>query len=450
MSRLPDVVRSSRPPLVVLAVVCLTVPVVGAEIRVRSEARPTGSLVVLGDVADVYATTEAERQRLLALPLFPAPSGDRSQYVRVNELRDRMRAGGENLGNHRFSGAAQVKLISSDTPEPTKRSIPTYARRQIQEELHEAILHGLQQLEPNRDVRMWRLDLSLDDRQVDVLRQASGDYSLVLAGQSADGEQMWNVQTAAGDRLSIRAHLSETPRVVAVTRAIHRGARIHAEDVKLVAAQETSDATFNSLEDVIGQEATQALTAGQIVTHSQLQRPTLVERGQAVTVFARTSGITVRTTARAQENGALGDLVAVESLADRARFFARVSGPQEVEVFARTARSQPAATAGASTYGDTPPAGGLSQTRENRFDERNASPNSRFGSASLNPRVVNRQMSEVSNRPHSQKQAVKVHQSTATTTNASAHVASVSQDVEHASPYRDVKTTAWRAARKDR
>jgi hypothetical protein len=53
-----------------------------------------------------------------------------------------------------------------------------------------------------------------------------------------------------------------------------------------------------------------------------------------VTVFARCPGVRVRTTGRALEDGALGDLVTIESLADRKSFFARVCGPQEVEVFA--------------------------------------------------------------------------------------------------------------------
>ena len=43
----------------------------------------------------------------------------------------------------------------------------------------------------------------------------------------------------------------------------------------------------------------------------------------------------VRTTGRALDDGGLDDLVGVESVKDRRRFTARVSGYQELEVFAR-------------------------------------------------------------------------------------------------------------------
>jgi len=42
---------------------------------------------------------------------------------------------------------------------------------------------------------------------------------------------------------------------------------------------------------------------------------------------------------RAHDNGSLGELVAVESLADRSTYFARVSSVREVEVYARSAKA---------------------------------------------------------------------------------------------------------------
>ena len=46
----------------------------------------------------------------------------------------------------------------------------------------------------------------------------------------------------------------------------------------------------------------------------------------------------VRTTARAREDGSQGDLITVESLTERKPFFARVCGPQEVEVLPDSVR----------------------------------------------------------------------------------------------------------------
>jgi flagella basal body P-ring formation protein FlgA len=59
-----------------------------------------------------------------------------------------------------------------------------------------------------------------------------------------------------------------------------------------------------------------------------------------VTVYAKAAGIRIHTTARAKEEGAMGDLVAVESVADRKTFTARVCGPRETEVFAQAAAAE--------------------------------------------------------------------------------------------------------------
>jgi hypothetical protein len=65
-------------------------------------------------------------------------------------------------------------------------------------------------------------------------------------------------------------------------------------------------------------------------------------------LYARSAGLRVRTTVRSREDGGVGDLIAVESLTDRAAFYARVTGIQEAEVYAAPAESaapQPAADA---------------------------------------------------------------------------------------------------------
>jgi flagella basal body P-ring formation protein FlgA len=60
----------------------------------------------------------------------------------------------------------------------------------------------------------------------------------------------------------------------------------------------------------------------------------LVKRGEVITISSQAGGIRVRTTARAREDGARGDLVQVESLETRERFEVRVVGPREAAVFA--------------------------------------------------------------------------------------------------------------------
>jgi flagella basal body P-ring formation protein FlgA len=76
-----------------------------------------------------------------------------------------------------------------------------------------------------------------------------------------------------------------------------------------------------------------------------LRTPLMVHRGEIVTVYARSGGVSVRTTARVREDGGMGDLVSVESLTERKGFIARVCGIRELEVFARAAQAESAAKA---------------------------------------------------------------------------------------------------------
>ena len=72
---------------------------------------------------------------------------------------------------------------------------------------------------------------------------------------------------------------------------------------------------------------------------SHVRAPLLVRKREVVTVVARHGGVRVRTMARARDDGSLGDIVAVESLADRQSYFARVSGVRQVEIYAQSAQA---------------------------------------------------------------------------------------------------------------
>jgi flagella basal body P-ring formation protein FlgA len=130
--------------------------------------------------------------------------------------------------------------------------------------------------------------------------------------------------------------------VVAAVRSLPRGAILRAGDLTMVNGNsgDGGNGSFASIEEVVGKQATKVIAEGKILTPDALQSPLMVRRGDVVTVYARTAGIRIHTTARAKDDGAMGDLVSVESMTDRKQFTARVSGPREMEVFAQAALAQ--------------------------------------------------------------------------------------------------------------
>jgi flagella basal body P-ring formation protein FlgA len=92
---------------------------------------------------------------------------------------------------------------------------------------------------------------------------------------------------------------------------------------------------LRKLEDAIGQVVRRPLREGQILTPSMIEAPTLVRRGETVTVIALAGGIRIETVARAKQAGTEGELIYVETLDTREPFAAQVSGAGEVQIIGR-------------------------------------------------------------------------------------------------------------------
>lgn len=129
----------------------------------------------------------------------------------------------------------------------------------------------------------------------------------------------------------------ETTEMVVVTRrALNRGDVIRDADVELQPIDSKTQRLQIATERhaVVGMELLYAINEGQMINLSQLRKPLLIKRGEVIRVRARAAGVQITTTARATEDGALGDIVMVESLENRKKYPTYVTGSQQVEVYA--------------------------------------------------------------------------------------------------------------------
>lgn len=323
-----------------------------AEIRLRNECQPKGNLVLLDDVAEVFAADSQETERLSNLELGPAPAPGAKRYLRVREVQDLLDARGENLALHRFSGSNQVTIKSGDvvvksTPVikqtaaavASPRTTPIQGK-QAQQLATEAIVAYLQTIAAHT----WQVKLQLTDGTVRQLQSATGTMTASGGDEPWIGKQQFVISFVAGNeqvQLPLEAQVLALGSVVVTARPVARGAIVHASDLTVQAGtapdeKGKSQATFSTIDDVIGMEATRAIAAGQVLDQQYVRRPLMVRKGEVVTVYSRAGGIQVRTTARAIDDGSLSDVVAVESLTDRQKFLARVTAVQVVEVYARS------------------------------------------------------------------------------------------------------------------
>ena len=316
-----------------------------AEIRLRPQCQTDASIITLGHVADILTTDQQQIETLSAIELCAAPvTGQR--FIRLREIQDRLLTHRINLLEHRFSGSSQVTVVRTEQARTQRERPLSYsATRTANERVNEAVAAYLwKNISANRP---WNVEAQLTESQVRLLSDPKVTLSILPTdrpqGHRWTGPQrfQFRVQTLEGPTtFPVDTQVTQPPMVLVAVTSLSRGTVIGPADVEMRAATslEQTDDALESLEEAIGKETKQAIPQGKLLGWKMVRSPLLVRRGELVTVHVRTSGIRIRTTARARDEGALGDLVTVESALDRKTYFARVAGAQEVEVYARPAR----------------------------------------------------------------------------------------------------------------
>lgn len=319
-----------------------------ADIRVRAEAVPTGPVVTLGDVADVLANDAEQTARLRAIELFPGPAAGTQRFVRVREIQDLLLLRGVNLAEHQLSGSSQVVVRGADRP-AHDNGASAAEERKAASRVREAVSAYLRDRLSADEA--FSVDVSVPAGIARLLADQSGSLAVRGGSPPWKGNQRFELLLGGAEgreRFEIEAQVRVAPRVVVVVRPLARGAVIGPGDVELRQAEgEAAGDVFYSIDEVLGRETTRAVTANRPLLRDALRSPLLVRRGDVVTVYARSPGIQVRTTARSKDDGAADDLIAVESFQTRKVFLARVCGVREAEVFAQAPRVE--AQAGASS-----------------------------------------------------------------------------------------------------
>ncbi|MCO5131066.1 MAG: flagellar basal body P-ring formation protein FlgA [Xanthobacteraceae bacterium] len=142
-----------------------------------------------------------------------------------------------------------------------------------------------------------------------------------------------NTGGAAPARLRFTGTAVDTVEAVVLTRALDRNEIVKASDVAIERrprAEVGRDVAVSA--QVVGMQARRQLRQGQALRSSDLAKPDLVQRDQAVTIVYKTAGITLTIRGKALENGAEGDAVSVMNLQSKRTFSGTVVGRNQVVV----------------------------------------------------------------------------------------------------------------------
>lgn len=343
--------RTIRVLLVAGLVACAAVGAArGAEVRLKAHARTSTSIVTLADVADVHAADEFQKQQLERIELGASPAPGSRRFVRMREVQDALWMRGINLALHQFSGVEQTEVIGPGEPVAEKAAAPitNVERERAEQFADDAVVRALQAAAGKNDP--FQVKVALDNTQIPLILTYGGRMRAEGGAAPWTGKQQFRLASDDAKAVfDIEADVELPPSVVVVVKSLPAGSIVHIGDVALQPTNGVRAGVkpFHRVEDVVGMQTTWSIPAGTILDHGGVQRPQVVRKGDAVTLYARSAGLRVRTTVRAREGGSVGDLISVESLTDRSPLFARVTGVQEVEVYAEPAAAAaplPAAT----------------------------------------------------------------------------------------------------------
>jgi len=164
------------------------------------------------------------------------------------------------------------------------------------------------------------------------------------------GIDMTSIQFRGAKEVVVRAAANPEPasvpakptrKIAMSTRPLSRGETIQKNDVVLKPMTSTANSSgdaagwIDSEDKAVGLAVTRSLQAGEPVSAADLTRPIAIQRNEMISLVARSSGVQVRTSVKALEAGAVGDLITIETQdKDKSKLTARIIGPKSAEIFA--------------------------------------------------------------------------------------------------------------------
>jgi flagella basal body P-ring formation protein FlgA len=372
-----------RSKVILVALVAAESLHAATSITLQERVAARSSVVRLSDVATVGTADRAMARQLAAIPLLPAPAPGTERYLLKREVADLLEANGVNLKEIEFVGADRIAISAEGSSSGIRESSedmesstsefgvaadakPRYSTTPLnrhallladpagansQTKLDDARANELRGeycriIADYVDAKMGqpgscRVACTVDERYLPLLAAKTSQPVCGGGSEPWTGRQRFVVSfttTQGKVQLPIYAQVAaKAVPVVVAGRPIARGDVITASQIELrpvenVPRPTDRRAACDSIEKILGMQARQAIPAGEVVFSDQLEQQTLVKRNVIVTVSSQSGRIRVRTTAKARQDGARGDLIQVESLDTHERYDVRVTGPRDTAV----------------------------------------------------------------------------------------------------------------------
>lgn len=283
-----------------------------------------GDVVVQRDALTLGDLVEGAPAALAATALFRAPALGQSGTIQAKRIVEA--AVGLGLSGLETGGRTQVLV--------------TRAARHVGPAEVEAALKHLLEREAGLDPRVTGIrfegtppSLTLPPDETGPL--VAGDLVYDRRSRRMLGT-VWIGPSATERRASIRVvgAVLDLVEVGVLSRSLDRGETVKASDISVERRPRDAVAPDAVLDPapIEGRIARRTLAAGGLVRNGDLIRPTLVDKGEVVTMYYEVPGMALSLRATAVEAGALGDVIGVVNPSSKKAVQAKVTGPGRVAV----------------------------------------------------------------------------------------------------------------------
>lgn len=323
-----------------------------ADVRLHANASASGTLIRLGDVAEVVTQNPQESTALSEIVLGPAPAAGNVTRLELATIRNQLAARGVNMAQTTFTGSTQVVVAgpgqivqaSARFVERPGNERMIFTQQQRAEKLvSEAIRSYLGRVEPK--LGRYTISVRLERDDVAVLLAGAGNGYQVDGGQAPwDQPQQFRLRTLdrsnAIREVIVAARLSPHPYVLGMRHMVPKGQILQAGDLAWRQADNIEGA-FVKGQDLIGRETLRAMRENDVVRDVDVRAVPLVRSNEIVTVLAKVGGIEVKRPMKARSDGAAGETVTLTTLDGKQTLIARVTGFHEAETIGADSGGSP-------------------------------------------------------------------------------------------------------------
>jgi len=320
------------------AVVGNTRDAAAASLRIWSTALVVTEQIHLDDVCELRGFDQSWETALKETVLGAAPKPGASLIIDQRAVREVLAGSGVNMATVTVSGASRCEVSRPSTPLAPQRTADVATEDRAAERstsqaepapggtsqrtgsvtLRQAVIDFF-----NDEVARYRgrAEIAFDRTSEQLLNLAGPTYTFRVRrrGGAPLGLIPIEVEVLAEGTIAqtvpMVVSVSMVRRVVVARRSINQDATIQPGEV------ETMELKFNRTDkiglttpaQIVGQRAKQFITAGSMIDLTDVESVPLVVRGQLVTLESVVGGIQVVSTAKAAEDGLLGQTITVRA-----------------------------------------------------------------------------------------------------------------------------------------